>query len=57
MINFFKKNKWQIIYAEKAGTPKKSLIVNAKTISQAKEQFFQSIKEKPLRIFSIMMIV
>lgn len=46
MINIFKKNKWQICYVEEAGAPAKTLIVTAKTIEQAKEQFRQFIGNK-----------
>ena len=46
MINIFRKNKWQICYVEEAGAPKKVVIVTAKTIEQAKEQFRQFIGNK-----------
>ncbi len=46
MINIFRKQKCQIHYVEEAGAPEKSLIVTAKTIEQAKEQFRQFIGNK-----------
>ncbi len=46
MINIFKRPKCQIRYIEKAGAPAKTLIVTAKTIEQAKEQFRQFIGNK-----------
>lgn len=46
MINFFRKPKCKIRYAEEAGAPAKTLIVTAKTIEQAKEQFRQFIGNK-----------
>ena len=48
MINIFRKTKWQICYVEEVGAPKKWLIVTAKTIEQAKEQFHQYIGNKPI---------
>ena len=48
MINIFKKNKWQICYVEEAGAPAKWLIVTARTIEQAKEQFCQYIGDKTI---------
>ncbi len=56
MINIFRKSKWKILYVEEAGAPKKGLIVTAKTIEQAKEQFRQFIGEKSVIHFTIMMI-
>ena len=56
MINIFRKNKWQICYVEEAGAPKKVVIVTAKTIEQAKEQFRKFIGEKPVTELKIMMI-
>ena len=56
MINIFRKNKWQINYVEEAGAPKKAMIVTAKTIAQAKEQFRQFIGDKHVIVFSIMII-
>lgn len=46
MINIFKRPKCQIRYVEEAGAPEKALIVTAKTIEQAKEQFRQFIGDK-----------
>lgn len=46
MINIFRKTKCQIRYVEEAGAPAKTLIVTAKTIEQAKEQFRQFIGNK-----------
>lgn len=46
MINFFRKPKCKICYVEEAGAPEKALIVTAKTIEQAKEQFRQFIGDK-----------
>ena len=46
MIKFFRKPKCKIRYVEEAGTPAKTLIVTAKTIEQAKEQFRQFIGNK-----------
>ena len=46
MINIFRKQKCQIHYVEEAGAPTKTLIVTAKTIEQAKEQFRQFIGNK-----------
>ena len=46
MINFFRKAKCKIRYIEEAGAPAKTLIVTAKTIEQAKEQFRQFIGNK-----------
>ena len=46
MINFFRKPKCKIRYIEEAGVPAKTLIVIAKTIEQAKEQFRQFIGNK-----------
>ena len=46
MINFFRKPKCKIRYVEEAGAPEKALIVTAKTIEQAKEQFRQFIGDK-----------
>lgn len=46
MINFFRKPKCKIRYVEEAGAPAKTLIVIAKTIEQAKEQFRQFIGNK-----------
>ena len=46
MINIFRQSKWQIRYIEEAGAPAKTLIVTAKTIEQAKEQFRQFIGNK-----------
>lgn len=46
MINIFRKQKCQIHYVEEAGAPAKTLIVTAKTIEQAKEQFRQFIGNK-----------
>jgi hypothetical protein len=46
MINFFRKPKCKIRYVEEAGAPAKTLIVTAKTIEQAKEQFRQFIGNK-----------
>ncbi len=46
MINFFRKPKCKIRYVEEAGAPEKALIVTAKTIEQAKEQFRQFIGNK-----------
>ena len=56
MINFFRKPKWQIIYVEEAGVPKKALIVTAKTIEQAKEQFRQFIGDKTVLKISFTML-
>ena len=56
MINIFKKNKWQIIYIEEAGAPKKGVIVTAKTMSQAKENFSQIINGKKVIVVAISMI-
>ena len=53
MINFFRKPKWQIIYVEEAGVPKKGLIVTAKTIEQAKEKFRQLMNGKKVRTVTI----
>lgn len=46
MIKFFRKPKCKIRYVEEAGAPAKTLIVTAKTIEQAKEQFRQFIGNK-----------
>ena len=46
MINIFRKQKCQIHYVEEAGAPAKTLIVTAKTIEHAKEQFRQFIGNK-----------
>lgn len=46
MINIFRQSKCQIRYIEEAGAPAKTLIVTAKTIEQAKEQFRQFIGNK-----------
>lgn len=46
MINTFRQSKCQIRYIEEAGAPAKTLIVTAKTIEQAKEQFRQFIGNK-----------
>ena len=56
MINFFRKPKWQIIYVEDAGAPEKALIVTAKTIEQAKEQFRQIMNGKKVRTVTIKML-
>lgn len=48
MINFFRKPKCKIRYVEEAGAPAKTLIVTAKTIEQAKEQFRQFIGNKTI---------
>lgn len=56
MINIFKKNKWQIIYIEEAGAPKKGVIVTAKTMNQAKEKFSQIINGKKVIVVAISMI-
>ena len=56
MINFFRKPKWQIIYVEEAGVPKKGLIVTAKTIEQAKEKFHQLMNGKKIRTVTIKML-
>lgn len=48
MINFFRKPKCKIRYVEEAGAPEKALIVTAKTIEQAKEQFRQFIGNKTI---------
>ncbi len=57
MINIFRKNKWQIIYVEDAGAPKKGVIVTAKTMNQAKEKFRQILNGKKIRTVTIKMIV
>ena len=48
MINIFRQSKCQIRYIEEAGAPSKTLIVTAKTIEQAKEQFRQYIGDKTI---------
>ena len=54
MISIFRKNKWQICYVDKIGTPTKNLIVTAKTMEQAKEKFRQGFNNKT--IVKVMMI-
>lgn len=56
MINLFRRNKWQIRYLEDAGAPEKALIVTAKTIEQAKEQFRQFIGDKKIISVKFLMI-
>lgn len=56
MINFFRKPKCKIRYVEEAGAPEKSLIVTAKTIEQAKEQFRQFIGNKTVLRVSFAML-
>ena len=56
MINIFRKQKCQIHYVEEAGAPEKSLIVTAKTIEQAKEQFRQFIGNKTVLRVSFAML-
>lgn len=48
MINIFRQSKCQIRYVEEAGAPAKWLIVTARTIEQAKEQFRQYIGDKTI---------
>ncbi len=56
MINFFIKQKCKIRYVEDAGAPEKALIVTAKTIEQAKEQFRQLMNGKKVRTVTIKML-
>lgn len=56
MINFFRKPKCKIHYVEEAGAPEKALIVTAKTIEQAKEQFRQFIGNKTVLRVSFAML-
>ena len=56
MINFFRKPKCKIRYVEEAGAPEKALIVTAKTIEQAKEQFRQLMNGKKVRTVTIKML-
>lgn len=56
MINFFRKPKCKIRYVEGAGAPEKALIVTAKTIEQAKEQFRQFIGNKTVLRVSFAML-
>lgn len=48
MINIFRKPKCKIRYVEELGAPEKALIITAKTIEQAKEQFRQYIGDKTI---------
>ena len=56
MINIFRRPKCQIRYIEEAGAPAKTLIVTAKTIEQAKEQFRQFIGNKTVLRVSFAML-
>ncbi len=56
MINIFRKPKCRIRYVEEPGAPLKVLIVTAKTIEQAKEQFCQFIGNKTVVRVSFAML-
>ena len=55
MINIFRKNKWRICYVDEIGAPAKVVIISAKTITQAKEQFLKEYSNKT--IVTVMMIL
>lgn len=48
MTNIFRKPKCKIRYVEELGAPEKTLIITAKTIEQAKEEFRQFIGDKTI---------
>ena len=54
MINIFRKSKWRIYYVDEIGAPAKFVIISAKTITQAKEQFLKEYCNKT--IVTVMMI-
>ena len=54
MINIFRKNKWRICYVDEIDAPAKVVIISAKTITQAKEQFLKEYCNKT--IVTVMMI-
>ena len=63
MINVFRKTKWRISYIEGIRPlkknylyPKKSFIVTAKTIEEAREQFYQFIGDKAFSGLEIRML-
>ena len=56
MINIFKRHKWQIRYIDENGMSAKELIVTAKTMDQAREEFREIINYKKVCIVRIIMI-